>query len=187
MRVDSKPGSIISVFGANLAETQSASGSEVHPDSRLLINGLPALLLYASPSQINAQIPSETPVGTATVSVMRGSVASARVVLKIQPAAPGIFEVLDQDGTVNGPHHRTSPGSILQAFVTGLSPANSTLLVSADIGGQIATVLSVGVAPGLPGVFQVNLRVPDNLLGVYPLVIQSGGVTSNTVDVSIGY
>jgi uncharacterized protein (TIGR03437 family) len=196
------PGSIVSVFGMNLAAGISAASedppAEVQAGSRLLVNGLAAPLLYVSPSQINAQIPYETPVGLAAVVAMRGSSASALMGLKIQQTAPGILAVFNQDGTINGPDHRAAPGSIVQAFLTGLGPTGSSLpaggaaapdgmvAVSATIGGQVARMLSAGLAPGLVGVFQVNLRVPEQPPGTYPLVIQAGGVPSNSLAVNIG-
>ena len=185
------PGSIVSVFGAHLAAGATAASRNPLPDvlagSRLLINGLEAPLLYASPGQINAQIPYESPVGIATVVAMRGNSASTPIGLKVQPVAPGIFpEVRNQDGTVNGLEHGAAPASTLQAFVTGLGPQdNATLSLNATIGGQTAAVLSAGLAPGLVGIFALNLRVPEQPPGMYPLVIEAGGVSSNSVGVMI--
>ena len=65
-------------------------------------------------------------------------------------------------------------------------PANAMVPLSASIGGQNATVLAAGLAPGLVGVFTVTLSVPQQALGNYPLVIQAGGVSSNSLAVNIG-
>jgi|CZKS01.1.fsa_nt_gi uncharacterized protein (TIGR03437 family) len=200
------PGSIVSVYGTNLASgTQTASQNplpKVLAGSRILINGLAAPLLSANSTQINAQVPYETPAGTATVVAMAGNSASAPAALRIQETAPGIFVVLNQDGTVNGPAHAASLGSTLMVFATGLGPtepsvpdgvaapsgqpANAMVPLSASIGGQNATVLAAGLAPGLVGVFTVTLSVPQQALGNYPLVIQAGGVSSNSLAVNIG-
>jgi uncharacterized protein (TIGR03437 family) len=201
------PGSIVSVFGANLAAGPQSDTLDPLPDalagSQLLVDGLAAPLLYASPTQINAQIPYGTPAGTATVVAMRGTIASAAVGLQIQPAAPGIFGVtLNQDGTVNGPDHAAPPGSALKAWLTGLGPSepsvptgvaalprppsNATVALGATIGGQTVPVLSAGLAPGLVGIFEVILRVPEQPPGIYSLVIQAGGVPSNSVVVRVG-
>ena len=200
------PGSIVSVFGTNLAaDEESASDNplpEVLAGSRLLINGIAAPLLFAGPNQINAQIPYNIPAGTAAVIAMRGNSASAPIGLKIQQAAPGIFgEIRNQDGTVNGPDRAASPASVLQAFVTGLGPsepalptgvampphsaANATVTLNATIGGQAAAILSAGLAPGMVGVFEVNLRVPQLPPGRYPLVVAAADVPSNSVPVSV--
>ena len=198
-------GSIVSVFGADLAnEIEAARGSPLPArlaSSQLLINGRPAPLYYASPNQINAQIPFETAFGGAVVQVQSGNTASSLVKLLIQPAAPGIFmPLVNQDGRANGPAHATSPGSTLRVFLTGLgpldtpvatgaaasSPVQASLPVSATIGGMAADVLSAGLAPGQVGVYQMTLRVPQEPPGAYPLLVVAGGSTSNSVMVAVG-
>jgi uncharacterized protein (TIGR03437 family) len=185
------PGSIVSVYGTNLA------------GSRILIAGLLAPLLASSPDQINVQIPYETPAGIATVVAMRGSSASAPVALEVQNTAPGIFVTLNQDGTVNGPANPAAPGGTLLVFATGLGatepawptgveasagpPASAVVSIGATIGSQTAPVLAASLAPGLIGVFKVILSVPAEPPGNYPLVIQAGGVPSNSLAVSIGF
>ncbi len=173
------PGSIISIFGTNLAAT-SASG-----DPQVLVNGIAAPLLYASPPQINAQIPWEIPLGSATVIVTLGDTASTPIRIIIQQAAPGIFAVLNPDGHINGPGHPVAAGSTVQALATGLGPANATLDVTAAMGNQNATVLSSALAPGSMGLFEISLRVPELAAGKTSLVIQAGGVPSNSVLVNV--
>jgi len=184
------PGSIVSVFGTNLAAGTVASQPPLPTtlaSTQLLINGIPAPLLYAGPNQINAQIPFETAVGEAVAVVTSGNNASAPVKLLIQPAAPGIFTpVLNQDGTVNGPGQPAATGSTLQVLVTGMDPSDAAVAVTATIGGQPANVLLAGLAPGLVGVDQLDLRVPALPNGAYPLIVQAGGVPSNAVIVTVG-
>jgi uncharacterized protein (TIGR03437 family) len=194
------------VYGTNLAAGPEAATGNPLPNilagSEILINGVAAPLLFAGPSQINAQVPYETLAGVATVVAKRGSSVSGSVALKIQETAPGIFVMLNQDGTVNGPKHPAAPGSNSQVFVTGLGPtepswpsgvqalagssANATVPLSAAIGGQNAPILNAGLAPGLVGVFKVILNVPAQTPGNYSLVIQAAGVSSNSLAVSIG-
>ena len=120
----------------------------------------------------------------------------------IQQAAPGIFTPLrNQDGTANDGRHPAAAGSTLQVFLTGLGPTDAavpsgvstpstqpvqaTLAVAATIGSQAADVLFAGLVPGLVGVYQVKLRVPLEATGAYPLIVQAGGVASNTAIVNI--
>jgi uncharacterized protein (TIGR03437 family) len=184
------PGSIVSVYGTNLAA------------SRILIDGLAAPLLFVGPDQINAQVPYETQAGIASVVAMRGDLASAPAALKIQETAPGIFVLLNQDGTLNGTHNPAAPDSTLLVFATGLGPteprlatgvrappvppANAVVPIHAAIGGQAAQVFSASLAPGLLGVFKLILQVPNQPPGIYPLIIQAGAVLSNSVMVTIG-
>lgn len=203
------PGSLISIFGANLAvSTASASGFPL-PSSlggvSVTIQSVPTPLLYASPSQINAQVPFEIGPGAASVMV-NGS--SAAFPISVQAAAPGLFTFADnqaavqnQDGTTNSPGHPAPAGKTISAYLTGQGAVNPhvatgaaapadllalvTLPVSATLGGTPAIVTFMGLSPGLAGVFQVNLIVPALASGTYPLVVTVNGVASNAGLVSV--
>jgi uncharacterized protein (TIGR03437 family) len=203
------PGSIVSVYGTNLAAGSEAASQNPLPTvlggSRIVINGLSAPLLSANPNQINAQVPYETVGGIAAVVAIRETGASAPAALKVQETAPGIFVAFNQDGTVNGSSHPAAPGSALLLFVTGLGPTqppvptgvaapagppvSAIVPLSATIGGVSTEVLSAGLAPGMVGVFNVTLTVPEQPTGNYPLVvplvIRAGGVASNSLTVNI--
>jgi uncharacterized protein (TIGR03437 family) len=204
------PGSIISVYGTNLAPGADLASQNPLPNvlanSRIVINGLLAPLLSASSNQINAQVPYETVGGIATVVAMRGSSASAPAALQVQQTAPGIFVALNQDGTVNGSGHPAAAGSTLLLLVTGLGaaepavptgvaapagpPASAVVPLAATIGGASTAVLSAALAPGMVGVFNVTLTVPHQGPGNYPLVVPlvilAGGVPSNSLALHIG-
>jgi uncharacterized protein (TIGR03437 family) len=199
------PGSIVSVYGTNLAAVAEVASQNPLPriltGSRILINGLLAPLLSSSPGQINAQVPDQTQIGIATVVAMREGSVSAPAALQVQETAPGIFAAFNQDGTLNGTGHPAAPGSALLLFATGLGPTrpavptgvavpaglttSDIVPLSATIGGASTAVLSAGLAPGMVGVFNVSLTVPDQPPGNYPLVIQAGGVPSNSLSVNI--
>src|SRR5205085_2394474 len=78
------PGSLISIFGTNLA------------GATVTINGTPATLLYTSPTQLNAQVPFEIAPGAATVMVNGSNAAT----LTIQAAAPGLFTLTGNQAAV---------------------------------------------------------------------------------------
>ncbi len=63
------PGSIVSIFGNNLATATDAATRFPLPlelaGASVRINGIAAPLLYASPGQINAQVPYELKTGSA--------------------------------------------------------------------------------------------------------------------------
>ena len=187
-------GSIVSVFGENLADhAEAASGNslpETLASSLLLVNGQPAPLYYVSPNQINAQVPSGTPIGEAVAAVHSGDGASAPVKLIIQKIAPGIFTpVLNQDGTVNSPAHAAAARSTICVSLTGLRPNSSsqdTRSIHARIGGEAVDVLSVNAVPGLAGIYRIIVRVPARSPGAYQLVIASDNAQSNFVTVFLG-
>jgi len=75
-------------------------------------------------------------------------------------------------------------GPVNPAIPTGaLAPASplsrTTLDITATIGGQTARVTYAGAAPGMVGVYQVNVLVPVGTpSGANPLVLTAGGNSS---------
>ena len=207
------PGSIVSVFGSNLAtQTANAAGTPwplTLGGTSVAVNGLAAPLSYVSPAQINAQIPYEVAADSASVVISVGGVAVAPVPLAIQPTAPGLFTsatgqavVENQDGTLNGPSHAAVPGTTVTAYLTGqgaldqnvssgsASPGGEPILpaasLSATIGDQAAAIASARMVPGLVGVLQVGVQVPQLAPGDYPLQVTVGSAISNSALLSIG-
>ena len=119
-------------------------------------------------------------------------VQSAPVTVNLASSAPGIFPrgVLNQDSSVNEAANPAAAGSVLQIFATGLLPPEGGA-VEARLGDQVMTSLEYsGEAPGIPGLQQVNLRVPaDAAAGNLSLqVCNSSGsvpVCSPAVTVSV--
>ena len=71
------PGSIVTVFGSNLAPRAAAASNSIWPEvlegTSVFINGIAMPLAYVSPTQINAQIPYGTSPGQATLTVVSGN------------------------------------------------------------------------------------------------------------------
>ena len=69
-------GTIVSLFGSNMAPRAAAASTSPWPKvletTSVFINGIAAQLAYVSPTQINAQVPSDTKPGQATVTVVVG-------------------------------------------------------------------------------------------------------------------
>src|SRR5258708_5660631 len=86
------PGAVISILGTGLATASAAASTFPLPatlgDVSVLVNGsLQVPLFYVSPSQINAQLPYETPAGPATLTLA----GSAPVSFIVAPSAPCIL------------------------------------------------------------------------------------------------
>ncbi len=189
------PGSLISIFGSNLAGITAGAPSIPLPmsiaDTSVTVGGVPAPLLYESAGQINVQVPWEVRAGPTTVVVRSRGTSSAGVNVTIQPAAPGLFT--DQNGGAAGSVisvYFTGQGPVTTAVDDGAAPASgtivsATLAASATIGGTTAQIEFVGLAPLYPGVAQMNLKVPALPSGVYPLIINVGGKTSNTAQLVV--
>jgi len=194
-------GLMATIFGSNLAATTAAAASLPLPHelggAEVLVNGVPALLCYVSPTQINFVIPPE---GGQTVTVQRGG-ASAAMPVTIGFWAPGIFTM---DGSSGGPaaaeHADGSPvsavnpahlGETIQIWGTGLGVMNPAILppIAApmvQIGGKTAGIAYFGPAPGIPGVTQMNVTVPPDAPtgAAVPVVLQLGG-PSNTATLAL--
>ena len=115
--------------------------------------------------------------GTATVPAPEGSVAGGR------PVRAGEFLSLFAVGL--GPVENQP----LSGAVAPVNPfATTKLTPQVTIGGTQASVLFSGLAPGLAGVYQVNVEIPA---GVSPgdaveVQLTIGGVSSNIVTIAIG-
>ena len=172
-------------------------------------NGVPAPLIYVSANQVNAIVPYQVAgLSSATVVVMNNGSPSAAFQVQVSPTAPAIFAegqngsgqgaILNQDLTINSPANPAARGSVIAIYGTGegqLNPPGVTGSVTSStgttfpkpnapvtvmIGGQPATVVYAGSAPGLvSGVIQVNVMVPTNIApGNQPVALTIGGVES---------
>jgi len=184
------PGSLVSVYGSGFGAEGISAG----------INGVTAPVLYASPTQINLQVPFETAVGTVTLAIESGGRQVAAAPFTVAYAAPGLFmleqgraAVLNENGGVNSATVRAAAGSQIAVYLTGLGAVSRgadglsrvTGAVSASIGGQAAALAFAGLAPGYTGLYQVNLMVPQLGHGDYPLSVSVGGAASNAAIVSV--
>jgi uncharacterized protein (TIGR03437 family) len=171
-------GGLISIFGSNLAEQATSASAPLRfslGGTTVAINGVPAALLYVSPTQINAQVPKEVagPVGSAgsgTVVVTTAAGASTPAQIGLTWDSPGLFS-LDGSGcgqaaalndlefftAVNGPANAAAPGDYVTLFGTGfglwdIQPPDGVAVTSAQPNGA-ATVLIDGqlVTPSYAG------------------------------------
>ena len=112
------PGSLVSIFGANLTSGSSLAAASLPLPIKLAgttvtVNGAPVPLLFVSPGQINAQLPFELASGQPANLVVTTPVnrASAPEAARVETVSPGIFAAL-------GDLRR--PGSPLLILATGL-------------------------------------------------------------------
>jgi uncharacterized protein (TIGR03437 family) len=170
-------------------------------------------LFYSSSGQVNAQIPFEARPGTtATMTLSVDGLAGAPLAVRVASYNPGLFS-RTQDGSGPGAILHgygppvtsdlpARPGEPVSLYATGLGAvdnrpdtgkAASSLLLSntlvrpaVSIGGRDAVVTFSGLAPGFVGLYQVNVSVPTDLAdGEHPVVLNIGGVSSNTVKLSV--
>jgi uncharacterized protein (TIGR03437 family) len=173
-------------------------------NSCITVNGQPVPIIFVSPTQINGQMPFQA-VGNVTLIVHTPGGVSDNFNLTVLPNAPAIFRsgVAGPETTLptvvrstnsllvtdSNPIHRNDQVTI---YLTGLGrvtpvvgdglPAPSDPLAFAiaaptiELGGQKVQVDYAGLAPGLVGVYQINLTIPRSVptgLGL-PLTISQG-------------
>jgi len=218
------PGSWIEIHGSNLASQQRAwSSADFHgaeaPTSldgtSVTIGGQPAFISYISPTQINAQIPSDVVLGTEDVRVTTAAGSSDPHPIAVNQVQPGLLapaslnvggkqymEALFPDGTtfalpdavmsgaMQGNAARPPrPGETIILYGVGFGPvtpnasagnivpdANSLIFpLQIFFGGMPAVVSYAGLAPGMIGLYQFNVVVPDTTPGdAVPLTFSVG-------------
>jgi uncharacterized protein (TIGR03437 family) len=200
------PGSLISVFGSNLATSISSATTVPLPlygnSASVTIDGFAAPLWYISPTQLNVQVPWEVKPGTVQVTVNVAGRTDTKP-MQVVPVAPGIFV----DGTSRlvpfSTGHRgdylilfiTGQGEVSPTVPTGAGPLAGTALaqlpvpvqpVQVTIGGVTAPILFAGIPPGLVGVTQINFQIPATAqLGEQPLVVIVGDQKSPAATVTV--
>lgn len=203
------PGSLISIFGMDLA---LGMGGAVVEDGSLTnnivgtsvtIGGILAPMLYASPTQINAQVPYEVTAGEAEVVVETPDGTSISQTLTISSSSPAIFAaVKNSDFSAIDETNTVAPGEAIAVYVTGLGvgnpivatgqlpladPLSTTVAMPiATIGGLSAEVAASVMAPGLVGVQQLNIIVPAGApSGSHELQFSIDGVESNSFTIYV--
>lgn len=148
------PGSLTTLMGTGFAGRNLAA----------TFDGMASTILFSNDTQINLMVPMELNSKTsAELVVTVDGAGSPPKTVNLAPFSPAIFAggVLNQNYSGNGPSSGAAPGSVIQIFATGLSGAGS---ITAHIHDRdIAVPYYAGPAPGLPGVQQVNLVIPEDL------------------------
>ena len=212
---DVAPGSLVSIFGANLAP-----GLEVGPSNPLAqsLQGVTALLddnflplVFVSPGQINAQLPSGLEPGPRRLSI-RWAGKEAAATVNVVRNAPGLFSAGGDDGlgvflrlgggAINGDRPARA-GDVVDVLGTGLgaytAPPPAGFILDESAGYRAADPVSVvvgetslealyaGRSGAGAGVDFVRFRLPDRLPDT-PFVkirIVVNGRESNTVQLPI--
>lgn len=169
----------------------------------------PGHLTYISPGQVNLQVPWEMQnESTAQIKVSIEDSSGTLYSLPLVPYAPAIFNAnggaaaLDAGFNVISNSNPAKQGQNISIYCNGLGPvtnqpasgdpaqgapnlSNTTATPTVMIGGQSATVLFSGLAPGFAGLYQINVTVPNVGSGVKPVTVAIGGATSQPVNLPV--
>jgi uncharacterized protein (TIGR03437 family) len=206
------PGSIISIYGQGLAPdleigrvnplAQSISGVTVTVNDRILG------LLFVSPQQINAQVPSDLPNGDYTLQVHSSGQPDVSTSFTVSRDAPGLFfqsvnsqqyaVALHDDGSMVTSDNPAKAGETISLLGTGFGPYNGLVvdgffppepppaladtinILAAD---QSPAPVWSGAAAGYTGVVVTSFQVPAGMASGanVSLKVNVNGVDSNTV------
>lgn len=141
------PGALISIYGSDLSSGGAVAASYATRalGTAVRINGTPLPLLYVSPGQINAMVPAGDYGKAAQLQVAVPGGSSVSRPVSIASATPGVFAVVPESG-------------VATVWATGLG--QGAVSVWARVAGVPATVTFAGVAPGFPGLNQINVAIP---------------------------
>jgi adhesin/invasin len=191
------PGTIMSIFGTNLSDAAYTASTYPLPTqlgpTTVTVNGVRVPLFYASPIQINFQMPSATGLSNVSVVVDNQAFAGGQPVGASPPYVstlgvvdPGLFLTAGfRAAALNGdlsPHTPATPlaaSDYVVLYATGVGPVTPPVpdgapapavplsLINApvqvSIGGKSALVTYQGLTPGLAGLAQFNVIVPAGL------------------------
>ncbi len=180
--------SIVSAFGNSLGSSPTVKVTSATQES-------PAYLFYASPTQINYQIPPGISTGIATVTITANDGSVSMGLTKIVDVMPGIFTAsadgkgfaaakvqrIREGGSVSYEEMvQTNQGQLvaipidlgpesdqvfLNLFGTGIRFRSSLTAVSAQLSGTAAEVTFAEAQGQFIGLDQINVRIPRSLKG----------------------
>ncbi|MEO8595196.1 MAG: IPT/TIG domain-containing protein [Candidatus Solibacter sp.] len=153
-------GDIVAVKGQRLSMAAPAAGSAPPlstqvSDTQVLLNGVPIPVFYTSYGQINCQIPTDAPVGTALLQVKRTDGQTSNTVsVEINARAPRLlrFNIKDYGAIVNAQDGSYPvPTGAIPGFNTHPARVGDTLILYAiGLGDTSPAVATGAAAPASP-------------------------------------
>jgi uncharacterized protein (TIGR03437 family) len=191
-----EPGEWATIYGTNLAggtATWTGNFPTLLGGTSVTVGGKPAYLSFASPGQIDLQVPNLTGSGPMPVVVTtgNGSASASATLASFSPSfflldskhvagiilrANGAYDVLGPTGTSLGyPTVAAKAGDSVALFGTGFGPTNPAVAPGVLFSGAAPTtsavilnINNVSVNPAFAGLsgaglYQINLTVPAGL------------------------
>jgi uncharacterized protein (TIGR03437 family) len=164
------PGSLFTINGSGLTTGSSLAAAALPLPTKLAgtwvrINGKTAPLFEASPNRILAQAPYDLLTPAELVVITGGIDRSSTRTVKVVAAAPRVVAVAADRSTGVAVIYATGLGTVASDVPPGTAAPLDRLVRTVRepmvrIGGMPARVLFSGLAPGLAGVYQVNVEWP---------------------------
>jgi uncharacterized protein (TIGR03437 family) len=211
-------GSLFTIFGTGIAPVPFAQPAS-YPLPKTLegvsvkvtVNGVSKdayISFVGNGNQINAILPSDTPVGTGTVTVTYNGQTSAAAPITVVKSQVGLVAwsssgagsaaATNANNEFVNLTNSVKPGDVIVLWGTGLGPVDPVTegtqppkasqvepLPKVLIGGKQAKVQYAGRS-GFTAEDQINVEVPAGLGGCYvPVMVQVNDTVSNTVTIPV--
>jgi uncharacterized protein (TIGR03437 family) len=211
------PGSLIAIYGENLAPefqvgrtnplAQTIGGVTVKVADRYLP------LLFVSPKQVNAFVPSDLPEGEYELTVSRGGEPDVKGKFTVAKYGPGLFGQETENGTVAVAFHEDGSAiasdnpvranETITFYATGLGPTERRWIDGFDVPTSpefkltdpievraedyVLPTIWAGLAPNMTGTFLIKVKIPEGLPPGALLNVKAviGEKSSNLVKVPI--
>jgi len=156
------PGSFISIYGTGLTSGSTLAADAGTASLKLAgtsvrLSGTPVPLLYASAALVNAYVPLDLQGSSFDVGLSVAGGGTATSTVAGMDATPGIFTV-------------TTAQNYATVWATGLGPVDQSgqfqvtrTQPMVTVAGAPAQILFSGLAPGIPGLYLVNVGLPVGL------------------------
>lgn len=185
------PGSLVSIFGSDLASGLSQADSiplgVALGETSVTFNGIPGPLLFVSQGQVNAQLPwnvlsDGVTQGVVNVVVRRGQTESPAVEIPVGPFSPGVFTFQGKAIAINGDGSLAQPVGSIPTVATHPAPIGSTVVIYATGLGAVNNPVANG-ANTLDGL-RTNLTFPEVFFGGVKQRVIFSGLTPQFVGVN---
>lgn len=187
------PGSLISIFGSNLAATTATADSiplsTVLGNVNVKVNGIDAPLNgvfhSANGDQINAQLPWNVQPGAAQIVVTTNGVASAAQSFQVGQFSPGIFSVqfgVGQAIAINLDGSLAAPAGSIPGLATHPAKAGDTIIILATGLGPVTPTLNSGA--NSTDALRSTTTVPAVLVGGVSAQVAFAGLSPQFVGVN---
>jgi uncharacterized protein (TIGR03437 family) len=184
---------LITIYGSNLAPSFAVASQLPFPATlngvQVNINNRAAPVYYVSQNAVSVIVPYATELTFAQIQIINNNAASNTVTVYMDATEPGVFTnpvgglgyaaALHADYSLVSPSNPARIGETISLFVTGLGDVSPTVSdgapgpaspfsqvtnqIAVSIGGASATVGYAGLAPGLAGLYQLNVTVPSGI------------------------
>ncbi len=174
------PGGLASIAGTKLGPTLQATAEplpRILGDTFVSVEGVRAPLFAIAPGKIQFLVPSDIPVGSASIVVSNSGSMTNTIEVGVQAATPDILAVVHSNGSAVTQEAPVISGETLSLYATGLGAVDGNLPIGAVgpsgipattidtpqvlLGNVPLTVTFSGLAPGFVGLYQVNVTVPS--------------------------